>query len=254
MGKNSIQIHVSGIDCEWKGNKLLHCEVSSEWSLQFECWLLDPHLSSTLGVIEDQHFTCRVPSRVCQIKITQSVLPEWSIGIGQPFACQAELFVADGRKHARVTNKSCIWPVGCRTADAPMNLVHFFSGAFNGWHQAQHFISQCQGGPTIDTTISIDDDPIVCRYSAMNMYAQHIQPFGHDSREVCKNIVVQTKVQDSSWMKYIRNGQNAIWTASFPCQPFSRGGKMTGLDTQDGRALLYVLKRASFFSASSYLP
>ena len=241
------QIHISGNDCDWKGNRLLHCEVASEWSLQFECWLLDPCLSPNLGVMDDEHFTCRVPSRVSQIKITQAILPDWSLCIGQPFACQAELFLADGKKHAKIPNKSCIWPVGTKMCDAPMNLVHFFSGAFNGWHQAQQFICQCQGGPTIDTTISIDNDPIVCRYSAMNMYAQHIQPFGRDSKEICRNIVVQAKVQDSSWMKYIHNGQNAIWTASFPCQPFSRGGKMTGLDTQDGRALLYVLKRARIF-------
>ena len=241
------QIHVSGKDCDWKGSKLLHCEVASQWSLQFECWLLDPNMSSSLGDIGDLNFACRVPSRVAQIRVIQSVLPDWSLCSGQPFACQAELFVADGRKHARVPNKTCIWPVGFRIGDAPMNLVHFFSGAFNGWHQAQQFISQCQGGPTIDTTISIDDDPIVCRYSTMNFYAQHIQPLSHDSSEVCKNIVLQTKVQDSSWMKYIRNGQNAVWTASFPCQPFSKGGKMTGLDTQDGRALLYVLKRARIF-------
>ena len=241
------QFHVSVDDHDWHGNRLLHLEVSSEWSLEFECWLLDRHLQSSLENLFEHEQGCRAPSRIAKISVLQHHLPEWHVEIGQPFACRANLVIHHGVKRAIISSKKSIWPVGFKEVDSPMNLVHFFSGAFCGWNQAQHFVDKIYDGKKCRSSISIDDDPIVCKFASRNLYAQLIQPVGFENTCFHKNIVIQSKVQDSIWMEYLRCRINGVWTASFPCQPYSRGGNKSGLDTYDGRSLLFVLKRARIF-------
>lgn len=105
---DETQVHVSVEDHDWNGNRLLHLEVSSEWSLEFECWLLDRHLQSSLENLLEHEQGCRIPSRIAKISVLQHSLPEWHAEIGQPFACRANLVTRNGVKCAIISSKKSI--------------------------------------------------------------------------------------------------------------------------------------------------
>lgn len=56
--------------------------------------------------------------------------------------------------------------------------------------------------------------------------------------------ILQSKVEDFHWMKFVQSPVNLMWTISFPCQPFSRGGNGAGVQTKDGQSIFHVLAAA----------
>eukprot|EP00438_Fugacium_kawagutii_P020750 Skav227427 [mRNA] locus=scaffold1986:183488:186964:- [translate_table: standard] len=97
-----------------------------------------------------------------------------------------------------------------------------------------------------NSTIDVDVDPTVCRAVQRSHDAQLIQPpFNEVLKPLNKHVVICCDIAQSQWQSAIHEGINLLWTASFPCPPFSRGSSnRVGLELPTGRAFLFVLKAA----------
>lgn len=76
----------------WKGDCLLHLEVASQWSTEFEVWLLDQGLPANFMHLSGP---CREVKRVCAATLHVPQLPCWSLEIGQFFclSCQSVICI-----------------------------------------------------------------------------------------------------------------------------------------------------------------
>lgn len=232
------------INMDFVGTHTIHLEVATRWSTEFECWLLDRSLpNDILGCIHDA--PCRVPTRIERVRVFVQHLPWWKLQIGDCFSCRAALFENDIMKFVRVSSKHDMWPVGKRMTNQSIAMVHLFAGAFNGWFQAERFSHFHRKMPECDWSLSIDDDSLVCEMSSKNQSTERIT----NTKVVPdlwpkKHAVIQCKVEDSSWTKFVQSPVNMIWTVSFPCQPFSRGGSNSGVQTKDGQSIFHMLVSA----------
>lgn len=242
MGKGDI-IKPS-INGEFRGIHNIHLQVASKWSTEFECWLLDRNLpKDILGCVPDA--PCRVPVRVEKIQVLVHHLPWWKLQVGEYFSCRANLYQGEPMKIATVVSKHEMWPVGQLMQNHPIAMAHLFAGAFNGWHQAERFSHFHRKLPECHWSLNVDDDPLVCEMASKNLTAERIT----NTRVVPDDwplhcCVLQSKVEDFQWMKFVQSPVNLMWTVSFPCQPFSRGGNGSGVQTKDGQSIFHVLAAA----------
>ncbi len=117
---------------DWAGSAYLHLVVESKWSVEFEGWLLDRSLFPSLNpnlMVESSVQEVLRRQKVC---VEMQELPDWSIDVGQPFSCHAELLWKFDERIVRIPNKHSVWPVGFVAEGHSLNFVHFFAGAFNG--------------------------------------------------------------------------------------------------------------------------
>ena len=228
----------------FRGIQNIHLQVASKWSTEFECWLLDRSLpNDILGCVPDS--PCRIPIRVEKIQVIVHHLPWWKLQVGECFSCRANLFEGESMKIATVVSKHDMWRVGQLVMNQPISMAHLFAGAFNGWHQAERFSHFHRKLPECNWSLNIDDDPMVCEMASKNLTAERIT----NNRAVPEDwpiqcCILQSKVEDLSWMKFVQSPVNLMWTVSFPCQPFSRGGNGAGVQTKEGQSIFHVLAAA----------
>ena len=218
-------------DSLWKGQGFVHLETKSHWSPAFECFLLDE------GLPVDLHSPCRVPSRVGIVKVTISEIPAWLNQPGVKFGCVGCFSRIDCHPWISIEKPHKIWPLGFQKVNEPANFLHLFSGGFGGWTQVQKWLSANGLLPEPSTSICVDADFNACSLTNLSFGYQLVTP-QDDDFHFGPNLVVNSPVEDPFWLKTLQSGQNLFASMSFPCQPFSLGGRKNGLDTKEGKAVL----------------
>ena len=227
----------------WKGDCLLHLEVASQWSTEFEVWLLDQGLPANFMHLSGP---CREVKRVCAATLHVPQLPCWSLEIGQIFACRASLSFAYEKRVATIRSCEHMWITAFADPVGVFNFAHLCSGAFHGWGQAVQFCEETIVGFHVVSSVAVDSDEQICRLAARTCDAQIVfVPWGSITKSLKRNTVVCAQIEQHVWMSSMHNPCNLVWTVSTPCQPFSSANLApSGFNAKDGRVVVHVLKAA----------
>ena len=218
----------------WQGHAFLHVEFISpslHSPLNFDCYLRDqglPH--NLLGSQRD----C---TRIKKIRVKLSDQPSFKMSEGSLFGCRAKLSFEDDTPIAHVLQGCDLWPLGFLHEESPPTFVHHFAGAFGGWSQVQRWLVANNFIKEPNQTIMIECDYQTCVQAQRTLGATMAFP-DDISMPASKRIIVQGDVGDMRWARQIAYGENMMHTASFPCQPYSRGGKKTGVESRDGQTII----------------
>lgn len=236
------QVHVDPDLQKWEGEHLIHVEIMSRWATECDVVLIDRNLPNSLGWGE---MNMVEPKQVCSLRLSLSQLPVWNVSQGDQFACKAELSVSGSQRHASVASVHHMWLTGKRKEGKPLNMVHLFGGAFNGWYQVCRFLD-ANGVAEVRSTVMVDSNKEVCCVAQKTMNAQLIEhPYTNVAGGHFGTVIVNTEIESPIWRCAIIDHENAMWTASPPCQPYSKSnGKQIGLDSRNGRAVLHVFSNA----------
>ena len=215
----------------WQGTGFVHLETNAPWSLDFECFLLDE------GLPLDLHSPCRIPQRVGSVSVSSASQPEWLVTPGTKFGCVAQFVVNNGEFRIHIDHVHKIWPLGFLLPGTPANFVHLFSGGFGGWTQVQRWLGSHGIIPDPASSICVDADYNACMLSKATFGYQLVHQ--HESNVHFSNkVVVQCPIEDPFWLRALVSGKNLFATISFPCQPYSQGGRKNGVETKEGKAVL----------------
>ena len=194
------------------------------------------------GLPIDLHAPCRQSQKVAAIQVHLHAPPLWHLTQGCQFGCRADLSFCDNQPIANIRNCDDTWPIGMFRQEGSPNFVHLFSGGFGGWSQANNWLA-CHGQiPTPYCNVCVDADFRACSLTEKSFGYQLVYPHG-PIQPGSRNVVVNCTVDNPFWMKWISAGTNLLVTMSFPCQPFSTGGKKQGIDQTDGKAIIHAAEK-----------
>ena len=231
---NEHPLFIKQEDHLWHGDAFLHLQVETKWSLEFECFLLDKGLPISLGS------PCREATKIAKVVVTCAQQPRFQLAPGCEFGCRASLSFHNDRKHAFVSKSCDMWPLAQHHIGRPCSFVHLCSGAFNGWTQAERGLSILNFMPTPRMTLAVDWDPVVCKAVSATQGSVIINPEEPVIPNV-GNMVICMDVANPFWVGLINSCDNIVCTLSFPCPPFSKGGRKSGLEAEEGRVVLQAL-------------
>ena len=139
-----------------------------------------------------------------------------------------------------------IWNVPSFHQDLPWNVSHLFSGAYEGWLRAMWWLQQANLGHSFATHTSVDWCPQVMKSWSYNHGHQHFRApiaTSFDSREACTGILAD--ISEPSILRATSNKLNLLMTLSPPCPSWSKGGKNSGLATDEGFCFLDAVEHVS---------
>lgn len=195
----------------WTGCGYLHLELKSRWSNQMECWLIHRGLPDTL------HDVSMSPAcRVCTVQVFASALPCWTVDIGHQFVCKARINASDDQRCAYVESPMHVWRVGTIDKTMPINMIHTFSGSFNGWSQAAQCLEGICDSVAVESAVSVEYMEQSCMIAAKNEGAKILfAPYKQIIQPLPDHVVVCCHVENQAWLSAIHRSQNLIMTASF---------------------------------------
>ena len=216
----------------WNGQSFVHLEIASEWSLSFECFLMDQGLPISLND------PCRECKRICKVIVCPHDTPTFEPVEGMIFGAKGNLSYHASKPEIHIARSEDMWPIGRFMPEKSCGIVHLYAGAFGGWSQAQRWLAAKTHLHEPHQTILVERDEDVCSYVQTTLGIRCINLNDTELPSTDK-IVIPADVADIRWLRQVRSGQNLVCTASFPCQPFSRGGKkIAGIDSDDGRSII----------------
>ena len=218
----------------WKGCACVHVEFISPISpssMDLDCYLIDCGLPRNL--LESQRKACRVS----QIRVRLPFQVPFHFTPGGFYGCKAQLDFENGIPVAHIQHDFEVWPLGEFEDNQTPTIVHHFAGAFGGWSQAQRWLVAHNLIHEPLRTIMIECDYQICLQAQQTIGAPVVFP-DDPTVPASNKVIVQCDVADMRWSKQITTGKNMLHTASFPCQPFPRGGKKAGLESQDGQTII----------------
>lgn len=216
---------------EWQGTGFAHLLSASVWSPAFECFLLDEGLSL------DLHSPCREPKVIGNVCVSVPSPPAWLNGPGIKFGCVCHFRGDKSSPRIVIDSPHKMWPLGFQCVNQAANFVHLFSGGFGGWTQVQQWLSTNGLIPEPFSSICVDADYNACMLSQLSFGYQLLLPHEGDV-PLGRKVIVHCPVEEPFWLRALRSGQNLLASISFPCQPFSQGGRKNGLDTKEGKAVI----------------
>lgn len=235
-------------DCDcWNGSHILQFvvgDVIPGSNGEFQCWLLDHHLPCNL--IAASNIVGQSPSKICQFNLQVLVSPSWKLRPGMELSCRAVLFMIGSTRKAMVRTSLNLWINATRTPVMSYGLVHLCAGAFQGWSQAARKFNQSGLHPKCAWEVSVEKDEHVCVHAARASGSPVIlPPFLGITKPFDDHLFVRMDVADFRWLACIHSDVNTGWTASCPCQPFSKGNRdRTGINDEMGRVFFHICKWA----------
>eukprot|EP00438_Fugacium_kawagutii_P022415 Skav201705 [mRNA] locus=scaffold2750:50465:54844:+ [translate_table: standard] len=135
------------------------------------------------------------------------------------------------------TATSILWFISNHERHAPLHFTHLFSGSFCGWHQAAVSLEQSEILKIGSSShIDCDEDVIAVWSKGKRADVFYKEVSIHTSKSRITGVL--STVGKHHWLNLNRSDINAIYTASPPCQPWSRGGKERGLEDSNGLAFI----------------
>ena len=119
------------------------------------------------------------------------------------------------------------------------NASHLFSGAYEGWLRAMWWLQQTNLGFSFASHTSVDWCPAVMKTWSFNHgrdFQQVPIPVDYNSLEIYNGI--HSDVSEVSLLRATSHKSNLVMTLSPPCPSWSRGGKHSGLATDEGFCFL----------------
>eukprot|EP00438_Fugacium_kawagutii_P034543 Skav233207 [mRNA] locus=scaffold1872:48079:49767:- [translate_table: standard] len=233
----------------WSGQRVIQVEVSHvqmhDEALTIQGWLIDNGLPKSIFAMNKLYHD--VPPgtrrRICQCEVLVPFMLPHHISEGDTVVAQVHLDGSKGVRTAKVLSNQAFWLVSNFDPSKPVKFVHLFCGAFHGWAQAALFLENRCLLFRSEHSISVDWDGNVCSTTANTHNAQLIlPPWNEVFRRLHRDVVIACDVKNPIWTCAIQHAMNVIWTASFPCPPYSKAkGRGPGLESCDGQSLLHVL-------------
>ena len=139
------------------------------------------------------------------------------------------------------TAESVLWKISDFQKNAPPHFVHLFSGSFCGWGRACDWLVS-KNKVELASTTCVDVDELALRvWNAQwttNVFFDRVSL----RAELAKTQSFCGPIQKHCWMNLCRGSENLILTASPPCQPWSHGGLLTGLHSDNGMTFLELVR------------
>ena len=143
--------------------------------------------------------------------------------------------------------QALIWNISMLDLNLAWNVSHLFSGAYEGWLRSMSWLQQANVGQAFASHTSIDWCPAVMKTWAYN----HNKEFwccpikvNYNPPDVYSGILAN--ISDPSILRASSNRSNLVLTLSPPCPSWSKGGKNSGLATEEGfffpDAILHVAR------------
>ena len=136
--------------------------------------------------------------------------------------------------------KSVLWIVSEHSPSLPCYFCHAFAGGFAGWERATKWVDHkklitCAGSISID----FDFEAVETwkQWFGGNVYGHDIEIEPPQDRHFC----VLSDVESPHWFNALKYHINVIMTISPPCQSWSRGGRSTGVESQNGLTFLQTI-------------
>ena len=139
-----------------------------------------------------------------------------------------------------------VWNLSSFDKDLSWNVSHLFSGAYEGWLRAMWWLQQANLGHSFATHTSVDWCPMVMKTWSFNHGREHLQApvqASYSSKEVFNAILAD--IGDASVLRATSNKSNLMMTLSPPCPSWSKGGKHSGLATDEGYCFLDAIEHVS---------
>ena len=127
---------------------------------------------------------------------------------------------------------------------AEWDFVHLFAGAFHGWSQAVNMLPKFVDSFRIGAQLSIDSDSEVAQvWMERHKQPCHVGPLRpRTAFEAHYKAFAQTHVFDHTMFNLVAPHANMCYTASPPCQPWSKGGRAAGLASLNGWAFVDTIR------------
>ena len=134
------------------------------------------------------------------------------------------------------------WAIPEKVEGFPINLVHFFSGAYGGWERASFWLHH-QKFLHLQQTIAIDNDEEVMKvWQIRNEANVYVASFSKGDFHA-KNIGIYSGIENDEWLNVCQSQSNSLLTMSPPCQPWSMGGKAQGFESNNGLAFAHAIRK-----------
>lgn len=132
-----------------------------------------------------------------------------------------------------------LWNVSHHDKHLAWNVSHLFAGAYEGWLRSMWWLQQANLGHVFATHTSVDWCPKVMKTWSFNHGRDHLKSpitAAFNSTEVFTGILAD--ISDQSLLRATSHKLNLIMTLSPPCPSWSRGGKHSGLASDEGFCFL----------------
>ena len=132
-----------------------------------------------------------------------------------------------------------LWNVSSFDKHLAWNVSHLFAGAYEGWLRAMWWLQQANQGFSVSTHTCVDWCPEVMKTWSFNHGQEvHKAPIevGFNPHEAFNGIC--SDVSELTLPRATFNKSNLVMTLSPPCPSWSRGGRNSGLATDEGFCFL----------------
>lgn len=124
--------------------------------------------------------------------------------------------------------------------------THLFAGAYEGWLRAMRWLQQTNLGHSFATHTSVDWCPDVMKTWSFNHQREVFESPIHESFDPTETYVgILADISEITLVRATSNKSNLMMTLSPPCTSWSRGGKHSGLATDEGFCFLDAIEHVA---------
>ena len=139
-----------------------------------------------------------------------------------------------------------VWNISSFDRCLAWNVTHLFAGAYEGWLRSMWWAQQANLGLSFATHTSADWCPEVMKTWGYN-HGRPVQqcpiPVTYNPVESINGILAD--ISDLTLLRASANKSNLLMTLSPPCPSWSRGGKHSGLATDEGFCFLDAIEHVA---------
>ena len=176
----------------------------------------------------------------CQLHIPNLEARSINLCVGVTITCAGVLVHSSESKSLSFAPEAVIMYRPDHIEDTAWTAYHLFAGSFGGWEFAAKWLSKQDTSVLFSQHVAIDADPDVMFLWEVNHQAKALQAPLRPTQSWLQadDIGVAGSVADNTTLFACQAQTNVIGTMSPPCQPWSKGGRKTGLSSDNGWAFL----------------
>ena len=184
----------------------------------------------------------------CQLHIPNLEARSINLRVGVTIMCAGSLLSSSDPMNLAFDPEAVVLYRPDYIEDTAWTAYHLFAGSFSGWEMAAKWLSKQDSPVLISQHVAFDADPDVMFLWEASHHAKALHaPLRHTQAWLQSDeIGVAGSVGDNTTLFACQAQTNALGTMSPPCQPWSKGGRKTGLSSDNGWAfvsgLLFAFK------------
>ena len=139
-----------------------------------------------------------------------------------------------------------VWNISSFDSCLAWNVTHLFSGAYEGWLRAMWWAQQANIGVSFASHTSVDWCPEVMKtWNYNHGSTAHGSPVPVSFNPTASINGILADISDYTLLRASANKSNLLFTLSPPCPSWSRGGKNSGLGTDEGFCFLDAIEHVA---------